>query len=328
MKSSERAAEKGPRAPVWRSAGFVLLLLGAYCLSLWWLDRSNDTFQRLASAWHWLPLAAVPVFTTYLVRFWRWRWLLRRLGDRVPFSRGFCAYLAGFALTATPGKAGELLRIRYFARMGVPQSGTLAVFIFERACDLLVILLLSLAAASLFPGLAVLGCVALAFVFLLFAGARWRAMHCVIERTIPYVPFARLRRACAFAMSAAKAVSRCLDARALGTSLAAGVVAWGLTSAVFVGVCAGFGLTVDPLIAFGIYPLAMLVGALSFVPGGVGTTELAIVLMLNRLGIGIGDAFAVAVGTRLVTLWFAIGVGSVAVLLAERNSLPAVTDLR
>lgn len=328
MKSPARAAWKRPRDPAWRSAGFVLLLVGAYGLGLWWLDRSNDTFQRLASAWHWLPLTTVPVFATYLVRFWRWRWLLRRLGDDVPFSIGFCAYLAGFALTATPGKAGELLRIRYFGRMGVSPSRTLAVFIFERACDLLTILLLSLTAASFVPGLAALGGIALAFVLLLFAGARWRAMHGVIERTIPHVPFAWLRRACAFAVSATKAVSLCLEARTLGTSLAAGVMAWGLTSAVFVGVCAGFGLTVDPLIAFGIYPLAMLVGALSFVPGGVGTTELAIVLMLNRLGVGTGDALAAAVATRLVTLWFAVGVGGVAVLLAERSSLRAVADLR
>jgi uncharacterized protein (TIRG00374 family) len=94
------------------------------------------------------------------------------------------------------------------------------------------------------------------------------------------------------------------------------------------GVCAGFGVNIDPLLAFGIYPLAMLVGSMSFIPGGVGTTELAIVLMLNRLGVGTGDALAVAVGTRLVTLWFATGVGGVAVLLLERMGIRSATDPR
>ena len=146
-----RADRSGPRDPGWRSAGFVILLVAAYCASLWWLDRSNGTFQRLSSAWHWLSLATLPVFASYLVRYWRWRWLLHRNGDLVPFARGLCAYLAGFALTATPGKAGELLRIRYFSRMAVPASRTLAAFVFERALDLLVILLLSFAAAPIFP---------------------------------------------------------------------------------------------------------------------------------------------------------------------------------
>ena len=92
-------------------------------------------------------------------------------------------------------------------------------------------------------------------------------------------------------------------------------MAWGLTASVFVGM--GMGLHVDPIVAFGIYPLAMLVGALSFVPGGVGTTELAIVLMLNRLGIATADAIAVAVAARLVTLWYAIAVGALAMIRAE-----------
>ena len=42
-------------------------------------------------------MAALPVFASYLVRYWRWRWLLRRNGDPVPFALGLCGYLAGFA---------------------------------------------------------------------------------------------------------------------------------------------------------------------------------------------------------------------------------------
>lgn len=318
-----RANPGGSPAPGGRSAAFVLLVVVAYGVGLWWLDRSNGTFQRLASAWHWLLLAIIPVFATYLVRFWRWRWLLQRRGHVVPYWWGLCAYLAGFALTATPGKAGELLRIRYFGRMDVRPLDTVAAFVFERACDLLVILLLSMAAAPLFPGLDLLaGCV-LVFVLLLFAIARWRALHGAAERTVARIPADWARRACTFTLSATNQVGDHFDSRAFGASLVSGILAWSLTAGVFVGVCAGFGLNIDPFLAFGIYPLAMLIGALSFVPGGVGTTELAIVLMLGRLGIGASDALAVAVGTRLVTLWFAIGVGAAAVLLLERIGLAA-----
>ncbi|MBB5864307.1 lysylphosphatidylglycerol synthase transmembrane domain-containing protein [Xanthomonas sp. 3058] len=298
-------------------AAFVLVLCAGYVATLLWVDHGNGTFSRLSDVWELMSLAIVPVSITYLFRYWRWRWLLRRKGHRVPVVRGLTGYLAGFALTATPGKAGELLRIRYFARMGIPAERTLGVFVFERASDLLVILSLSLLAAPVFPTLGALVAVVLGFVCVLFGAAAWPALLDRCARLTGHVPGRWLRRLLRFGLAAALELRSCLDLRAFGQSMLAGSIAWGLTSAVFVGLCAGMGLPLDPLVAFGIYPLAMLIGALSFVPGGVGTTELAIVLMLDRLGIPTADAIAVAVAARLVTLWYAILVGALAMSIAE-----------
>ncbi|QNH14133.1 MULTISPECIES: lysylphosphatidylglycerol synthase transmembrane domain-containing protein [unclassified Xanthomonas] len=298
-------------------AGFVLLLCAGYVATLFWVDRGNGTFSRLSEVGHLMALATLPVSASYLFRYWRWRWLLQRYGHPVPFVAGLAGYLAGFALTATPGKAGELLRIRYFARMGVPARRTIAVFVFERASDLLIILALSLLAAPVFPTLGVLAAVVLAFVGLLFGAAAWPPLLDRLTGLVRWMPGRWLQRLAQFALAAALELRGCLGARQFGQSMVAGLMAWGLTSSVFVGLCLGMGLQLDPIVAFGIYPLAMLVGALSFVPGGVGTTELAIVLMLDRLGIATADAIAVAVAARLVTLWYAILVGALAMIRAE-----------
>lgn len=301
-----------PRHRADHLALFVVLLCGGYLAALWWIDRGNGTFARLGAIWPLLALAVLPVSASYLFRFWRWRWLLQRQGHAVPFWLGWTAYLAGFALTATPGKAGELLRLRYFARMGVPAARTLAVFVFERASDLLVILALSLLAAPVFPTLGTLAAMVLGFVALLFGAAAWPALLAWLESVGRRLPGRWLRRAAQFAVFAATELRACLGTAQMVRSVIAGAGAWGLTSAVFVGLCSGLGLNLDPLVAFGIYPLAMLIGALSFVPGGVGTTELAIVLMLDRLGVATADAIAVAVAARLVTLWYAVAVGALA----------------
>jgi len=306
-----------PRRRMDHLAMFVLLLSAGYVAALFWLDRGNGTFSRLSEVANLMALATVPVTASYLFRYWRWRWLLRRYGHQVPFAAGLAGYLAGFALTATPGKAGELLRIRYFARLGVPARRTIAVFVFERASDLLVILSLSLLAAPVFPTLGVLAAVVLAFVGLLFGAAAWPPLLDRLTDLACRLPGRWLQRPAQFALAAAKEVRGCLGPRQFGQSMFAGLMAWGLTSAVFVGLCLGMGLDLDPSVAFGIYPLAMLVGALSFVPGGVGTTELAIVLMLDRLGVATADAVAVAVAARLVTLWYAILVGALAMIRAE-----------
>jgi uncharacterized membrane protein YbhN (UPF0104 family) len=209
------------------------------------------------------------------------------------------------------------MRIRYFAQMGIPAERTLGVFVFERASDLLVILSLSLLAASVFPTLGALAAVVLGFVCVLFGAAAWPALLDNLAGLTARLPGRWLRRLAHFCLAAALELRSCLDVPAFGQSMLAGFLAWGLTSAVFVSLCVGMGLHLDPIVAFGIYPLAMLIGALSFVPGGVGTTELAIVLMLNRLGISTADAIAVAVAARLVTLWYAILVGAVSLLAAE-----------
>ena len=61
----------------------------------------------------------------------------------------------------------------------------------------------------------------------------------------------------------------------------------------------------------------MLIGALSFVPGGVGTTEAAIVVMLGANGVSADTALAVAIGIRLVSLWLAVLVGMLAMAALE-----------
>ncbi|QBG90920.1 lysylphosphatidylglycerol synthase transmembrane domain-containing protein [Xanthomonas oryzae] len=298
-------------------AAFVVVLCASYVAVLVWVDNGNGTFSRLKDVWHLMLLAIVPVSLTYLFRYWRWQWLLVRKGHRVPVGLGLAGYLAGFALTATPGKAGELMRIRYFARMGIPAERTLGVFVFERASDLLVILSLSLLAASVFPTLGALAAVVLGFVCVLFGAAAWPALLDNLAGLTARLPGRWLPRLAHFCLAAALELRSCLDLPAFGQSMLAGFITWGLTSAVFVSLCVGMGLHLGLIVAFGIYPLAMLIGALSFVPGGVGTTELAIVLMLNRLGISPADAIAGAVAVRLVTLWYAILVGAVSLLAAE-----------
>lgn len=298
-------------------AGFVLLLCSGYIAALVCVDNGNGTFSRLGEVWHLMLLAIVPVSLTYLFRYWRWHWLLHREGHNVPVVIGLAGYLAGFALTATPGKAGELMRMRYFARMGIPHERTLGVFVFERASDLLIILLLSLLAASVFPTLGALAAVVLGFVCVLFGAAAWPRLLNNLAGVTARIPCRLLRRPTHFFLAAALELRRCLDLPAFVRSMLTGCIAWGLTSAVFVGLCVGMGVQLDPIVALGIYPLAMLIGALSFVPGGVGSTELAIVLMLNRRGIATPDAIAVAIAARMVTLWFAIVVGAAAMLIAE-----------
>jgi len=61
-----------------------------------------------------------------------------------------------------------------------------------------------------------------------------------------------------------------------------------------------------------IYCLSILAGAASFIPGGLGATETAIVLLLSAAGVGQSDAIIASLICRSLTLWLAIGTGVIA----------------
>jgi len=68
----------------------------------------------------------------------------------------------------------------------------------------------------------------------------------------------------------------------------------------------------DTVIA--IYCLSILAGAVSFIPGGLGATEAAIVLLLSAAGVGQSDAITASLVSRSLTLWLAVGVGAFSML--------------
>lgn len=303
-----------------RAFAWLALIAGIYLLGLWYVDRDKQILSRLQALA--LPLcgSVALVLVSYGFRYLRWRALMQAQGGHVGWRAGTTAYLAGFAFTASPGKAGELLRIRYFSRLGVPAQVTLTTFIYERAMDLLVITALSLGAAQLTPLFGMLSgivlCLVLALCMLACAPPLQRAANAVVDR-LPGQLVRRLGRILVNGTTSLRPLFR--PGLTVG-SAACGALAWLLTSAAFAWLCQALGIAMPWQYALAIYPLAMLIGALSFVPGGVGTTEAAIVFMLTEAGAALDAALTAAVGVRLVSLWLAVVVGMVATAVLEART--------
>ena len=71
-------------------------------------------------------------------------------------------------------------------------------------------------------------------------------------------------------------------------------------------------------LAIGIYGLAILAGAMAvFVPAGLGGTETVMTGALSAAGLPFASAIAITLVCRLATLWFAVGLGVIALALVE-----------
>lgn len=300
---------------------FLLVIGAAYLALLLYIDRGNGILARLASHAGALGVCGALVLVSFGVRYQRWRLALAAQGHaHIGWWAGLVAYLAGFAFTVSPGKAGELLRIRYFGRMSVPPAQVLAAFIFERGLDLASLTLLGIAAATLIPAFGALAGLVLGLLLALCLASCWPWLQRRLSALAARFPGYRLRRLASFLVNGVTQAGPLLRPLLATQGLVLGALAWLLTAAAFTHLCHAIGLILTWQQALGIYPLAMLAGAASFVPGGVGTTEAAIVLMLGALGAPLDVSLAVAVGIRLASLWLAIAIGMLAMLSLEVGS--------
>lgn len=290
----------------------LLLVLGfvvtGYALALAW--GSGGAFT---TAWQQLGgqlfsvtglLAAALCLVSYLLRGWRWRLWMAHAGRPLGAAEGLRLYVAGYALTPTPGNVGEAARGLWLARQPLGTAASLSVFAAERLADLLGLVLIALPAAlwlgagMLKPGWA-LGGVLTALAALLIAVSTARKLNDALLRLHLWRQIQE---------KLLKPAWQSLSHRP-AEWLALTLMAWAAQGVAVALLCAQAGLDLAAWLAAGLYALAMVGGALSALPAGLGGTEVLLAALLGGQGASATVAVAVTVLVRLLTLWLAVGLG-------------------
>lgn len=263
----------------------------------------------------------------YLLRFVRWAYYLRLLGHQLPGGRHLLYYLAGFAFTVSPGKAGEALRCLYLKPHGVSYSASLAALFAERLMDVLTMVMLALLLISAMNG-GNSAVVLIGGLFTLVTVLAGRPLWPRWLREYATKLSGRWGRVVVGVAATLESSALLLRPAPVSLGLVLGLIAWA-------GEGYGLYLLADALevklnvsLATGIYAVAVLGGvAAFFMPGGLGGMEVAMTALLITAGASLPVAFAIAVLCRLATLWFAVLLGILALLWLEfrpMNPPPAV----
>jgi uncharacterized protein (TIRG00374 family) len=118
-----------------------------------------------------------------------------------------------------------------------------------------------------------------------------------------------------------------LKNKELLVGIALGITAWMAEGVGFWYLLDILGQNVNLLAAISIYGIAVLVGAISFLPGGLGSTEAVMGLLLISMGVPEPIAIAATLICRIATLWFAVFIGLiVAGALASRGIAPIASQ--
>ena len=294
----------------------VLLLVSIAILGLMMAVGADFDFRQLQALFDRLDISLVASLlllstVNFTLRTLRWLWFSHNLGLDVPWRKSAIYYLAGFSMGVTPGRMGEIIRLWILHRAhGINYHRALPLLIGDRVNDLLVIIVLALFAgmivdsAPLVIVIASLAFVVLANILLRYPRYLLAIINVLFELTQRWRKlFAAARRT----LKTGRVVFSATNATIASTL---SIAAWFAECFAFYLLLSALDTNISLATATFIYAFATLVGALSFLPGGLGGFEATAVILLNTNGIDIGTAaFAISV-IRLTTLWFSVAVGS------------------
>ena len=304
----------------------ILLYAGAMI----WLDVEPVQASLDGYPWGLFAVALGLSSVNYLLRFAKWElalgWLRAR--DEAPGltrARSLVIYLAGLSMSVTPGKVGEVLRSGLLkASDGVPVTRTAPIVVADRLSDLVALVILSALGVSQFqeylPVVLVTLALVIAGVIVLGTPRLARGLLALLAR-LP-----GLARLSARAEALVDSSAALLRLRPLLILSLISVLGWGLE-------CVGYWLIVRGLVgaeaSLGLctflWSTTTLIGALSFLPGGLGATEGSLAVLVARLANGVSQAAALATTLliRACTLWYGELVGGLALAVLVRKLPPA-----
>lgn len=288
-----------------------------------------ETWAALMSltSWNFTLLLALSL-VNYAARALRWHVFATRLGLATGLMQNTRHFLGGFAMSVTPGRVGELIRMRWLRReTGWSFERTAPLVLVDRAADLAAMaLLLALALALSTSGVkggfpVVLLALGAAFVVtrpkLLHRAAG--IGHALTARRLPRL-FARLRRA-SLSLKAFSGPGLMMLAGALG------LMGWLAEGYAFHLLLIWLGAEIDLWMAVAIFIFATLAGGLTGAPGGLGGAEAAMVALLALDGVPLEIALPATLVIRVTTLWFAVLIGFAVFPVAEHSSKKAQNAL-
>lgn len=321
----------GPWVRRWRDQlillGFVLAMLAGMAglaAATGWEDTLTQ-LKRLSLLQILILLGLSMV--NYLCRGLRWHMFARRLGLRTGLFQNLRHFMGGFAMSVTPGRLGELVRMRWLRReTGWPFERTAPLVLVDRAADLAamgVILALSTGLSKMGAPLALP--VAIAALGVALMVTRPTLLSWGVTRA--YRTIGRFARIFGRIRTAARSLSRFSTP---GTLIGAGILGclgWVAEGYSLHLLLVWLGADIGLWSAILIFVFATLAGGLTGAPGGLGGAEAAMVALLVLEGVPLEISLPATAVIRLTTLWFAIGLGVAVFPIAERLSKRAAHAL-
>ena len=256
-----------------------------------------------------LPIILLLAPLSWFIVFFRWHLLLKNSNIIIPKKENFKIYMAGFAMSVTPGKVGELIKSQFLkSKYGVSRKNTLPIIISEYFYHMVGVLAVSILGVYYFE---------FSLYVIILTSALIITTLTIISSETFFKKFLNLISKRNFLK---KYVSPISDSHIILKKSTRGkifIISSGLSIA--------FWLTEVLIVYFvflsfnilnfeffkiaAIYTTSLILGMLSFLPMGVGVVEGSLAGFLNYEGIDISIALTLVILIRIFTRWYGVVVG-------------------
>ncbi len=259
------------------------------------------------------------VIISYVIRFFRWNLMLESIKLKPPILKNIYIWMGSFAFTATPGKAGEGIRVLLLNKQcKIPIMPVLSALFIERLTDGMAVLLIFFLNFKLIPinnsknnlNLFLFSIIIVGLVLILLNNRKiiQNLLKFIVKNILP-------NKKIQFDNKNLDLIKVLISPINITISTMLGLVAWIIEGTSFFIILKGFNTSISWLAATFTHTTSSLLGALTFMPGGLGPTEASTIGLLSMQGIPVSIATSATFLIRLMTLWFATILGVICLLL-------------
>ena len=116
----------------------IIAAIAIYSIFLFFSD-TQMVYEKLQSfELKFIPIILIMIILGWLILFIRWNFLLKNQSIKIPIKDNFLIYIAGFSLSISPLKSGELLKAELLKnKFGVKRTTTIPIVLMERFYDII-----------------------------------------------------------------------------------------------------------------------------------------------------------------------------------------------
>lgn len=300
----------------------ILIFIGLtgiiYLIFTIYADVDSIVFSFSIFNWWLLPLILCLTFSNYLVRFLKWHYYVKLLRIDITFLDSFSVFMSGLIMSVTPGKMGELLKSYMLKKINnTPISVSAPIIAAERITDFTSLILIAVIGAYSFNyGKEIIVIVGLFFFSLPILLSSERATNKSLN-LLSKISF--LHKIINQIENSYRSASKLLRLKDTFLMTILSLFSWFFECIGYYLILKNFQIEVSILWASFSYTFSTIIGAISMLPGGLGLTEGSLTFLLMQMNVDSGKAVASTFLIRAATLWFAVIVGIVSVILYQKR---------
>ena len=287
----------------------LVAVVGIYAIFLFLSDFSIISEKISNFKINYLPVIILFASVSWIPLIIKWHLLLKNCEIDIPLKKSITVWFAGVAFEITPGHIGALMKSQILkTSSNIPRTKTVPIIIVEKVYELIGAILASVI------GIIILG---MEFYLIIIAISGLVVIFFFMyHKPASELFFNRITKLKFFTKYVEnlsefyEIVKKSTNVKTATICILLALTYWFMVSAAAYYTLIAFDVNIlDYLKVLAIYTTSSLLGAISFIPGGIGITEGSITGLFTLNGIDVSTALILSVMIRVFTLWYSVGIG-------------------